>query len=91
MKIDDLLKLKDAGFSSDEIANLANVLDKEETDPASQPEPPEIPDYSAQFEELKASLISEMKNMFLNAPQNTTDVNTPESVDDILKKALGGK
>lgn len=90
MKIDDLLKLKDAGFSSEEIANLANVLDKEETAPASQPEPQEIPDYSSQFEELKTSLISEMKNMFLNAPQNPSDVSTPESVDDILKKALGG-
>ena len=91
MKIDDLLKLKEAGFSSDEIANLANVLDKEEIAPASQPEPLEIPDYSAQFEEMKTSLISEMKNLFLNAPQNPSDVGTPESVDDILKKALGGR
>lgn len=90
MKIDDLLKLKEAGFSSEEIANLATVLDKEEIQAPEAPEPPEIPDYSAQFEELKTSLISEMKNMFLNAPQNPGDVGTPESVDDILKKALGG-
>lgn len=91
MKIDDLLKLKEAGFSSEEISNLANVLDKEEIAPTPQHEPPELPDYSVQFEELKTSLINEMKNMFLNAPQNTNDVSTHESVDDILKKALGGK
>ena len=90
MKIDDLLKLKEAGFSSEEIANLATVLDKEEIQASEAPEPIEIPDYSDQFEELKTSLISEMKNMFLNAPQNPNDVGTPESVDDILKKALGG-
>lgn len=90
MKIDDLLKLKEAGFSSEEIANLATILDKEEIKVPEAPEPIEIPDYSDKFEELKASLISEMKNMFLNAPQNPGDVSTPESVDDILKKALGG-
>lgn len=91
MKIDDLLKLKEAGFSSEEIANLATILDKEEIQVPEATEPIEIPDYSAQFDELKNSLINEMKNMFLNAPQNPTDVNTPQSVDDILKNALGGK
>ena len=91
MKIDDLLKLKEAGFSSEEIANLAAILDKEEIQAPEAPEPIEMPDYSSQFEELKTSLISEMKNMFLNAPQNPSVVSTPESVDDILKKALGGK
>lgn len=85
MKIEDLLKLKEAGFTSEEIANLANVVDRETVE---VPDTQEQIDYTQNFEDLKNTIISEVKSIFLNANVGSEERNSAESVDDILKNHL---
>lgn len=87
MKIDEILKLKDAGFTSEEIANLGNLLDKEQPE-AQTPEPK---DYSEDFKQLRESIIAEMKNIFITSGSSGEGQSGQESVDDILKNHFGGK
>ena len=87
LKIDDLLKLKEAGFSSEEIANLASVVDKEMVE---VPEPKEQIDYTQNFEDLKNTIISEVKAIFVNANVGGGERNNAESVDEILKNHFNG-
>lgn len=87
LKIDDLLKLKEAGFSSEEIANLANVVDRENVE---VPDAQEQIDFTQNFEDLKNTIISEVKAIFVNANVGGTERNSAESVDDILKNHFNG-
>ena len=89
MKIDDILKLKEAGFNSEEIANLANVADRSESE---QVQPViEQTDYTPFFEDVKTTIINEFKSMFLNASQRgAVDESSAQSVDDILINHFNG-
>ena len=87
MKIEDLLKLKEAGFTSEEIANLANVVDRETVE---VPDTKEQIDYTQNFEDLKNTIISEVKSIFINANVGGEDRSNAESVDDILKNHFNG-
>lgn len=87
MKIEEILQLKEAGFTSEEIANLGNLVDKEV---AEVPEAPEQIDYTEHFNTLKSEIISEMRNIFLSEGTKGSQP-VEETVDDILKNHFGGK
>lgn len=86
MKIEEIMQLKEAGYTAEEIVALNNVIEKE-TAPVDQT-PPEQPDYSSMFDSMKKDIMLEMKNLFISQQHGET-VNA-ESVDDILMNHFKG-
>lgn len=88
MKLDDIMKLKEAGYTAEEIVNLNNVLEKEQAEQQEKQEKPEQPNFTEMFASMKNEIMAEMKNLFISG-DNGSGSGSPESVDDILKNAFG--
>ena len=90
MTIEDILKLKEAGFTSEEISNLANVTDTQPAERADIHPAAEQTDYTPFFEDVKTTIINEFKTLFLNANQGANEQSNAQSVDDILINHFNG-
>lgn len=88
MKLDDIMKLKEAGYTAEEIVNLNNVLEKEQAEQQEQQEQQEQPNFTEMFATMKNEIMAEMKNLFISG-DNGASGGSRETVDDILKNALG--
>ena len=91
MKLEDIIKLIDAGYTKEDIQAM-NAPDPEpELAPAPAPDPAPAPapdeNMSAMLQELK-----DLKKAVYAMNIMNTDVPAPKSVDDILAEAMkGGK
>lgn len=96
MKIEDIIKLIDAGYTKEDIQAMNNAPEPEPAPapepeqtpaPAAAPEPSPSADMSAMLQELK-----DLKKAVYAMNIMNTDVPAPKSVDDILAEAMkGGK
>ena len=86
MKIEEIMQLKEAGYTAEEIVALNNVIEKE----VAQPEKAEVeqPDYKGMLDSMKSEIMLEMKNLFIN--QAHGEAPNAESVDDILLNHFKG-
>lgn len=91
MKLEDVLKLKEAGFTAEEISTLAPSIKEDVViTPASkaQTEKVESPDYNglnAKIDKLAEQIQAlAIRNTTVEAPQDVT-------LPDIAKSILGGK
>lgn len=94
MKIEDIIKLIDAGYTKEDIQAMAAPEPEPEKAPAPAADPAPAPaadtaqnDMSAMLQELK-----DLKKAVYAMNIMNTDVPAPKSVDDILAEAMkGGK
>ena len=88
MKLDDIIKLKEEGYTAEEIVNLNSVLEKEQVEQQEKKEQPEQPNFTEMFSTMKNEIMAEMKNLFISG-DNGAGGGSRETVDDILKNAFG--
>lgn len=94
MKIEEIIKLIDAGYTKEDIQSMAAPAPEPEPAPAPAPDPAPAPaadtapnDMSAMLQELK-----DLKKAVYAMNIMNTDVPAQKSVDDILAEAMkGGK
>lgn len=89
MKLEEIIKLIDAGYTKEDIQAMNAPEPEAESEPEAAPEVPAAPAESAELQAIRQDLADLKKGLYALNVMNSSQ---PEkkTADDVLKAALGG-